>query len=97
VSGVAEAGTLAFFREARFESDFTVLHLLLHLDFIRDHYRLRRRWVELYNSRDNNNNDGQRIYYAYPDSYSNANAYSNSHSDTIPNANTRDCDYNIGR
>ena len=71
--------------------------MLLHLDFIRDHYRLRRRWVELYNSRDNDNNDQQRIYYAYPDSNSNAysNADSNAHSDTIPN--TRDCDYNIGR
>jgi hypothetical protein len=94
VSGAAEAGTLAFFLEARFESDFTAWHLLLHVAFIRDHYRLWRSGVELYNPCCNHNHDQQRSHQSDADSDVNTNAYS----DTDPNSDTdaSGSDYNVG-
>lgn len=107
MSEVAEAATLAFFREAGFESDFTARHLLVHLALVRDHHRLRRSWVELHNSGDNDNHDQQRIYRAYsdsdahPDAYTNSdsrtNAYAYADADTYANAHTRYSDNYVRR
>lgn len=88
MSGVAEAGTLAFFREARFEPDFTAQHLFLHLALIRDHYRLWRHGIELHNSGDNDDHDQQRIHCAYSDSDANTNPCAYTKSDSYANANT---------